>query len=71
MILVFHNSTISMHTFYNMKFNIIFKNSCPTYLTEVDKKQYKDELSNSKNYPKMESLGREFKLAVCDHMAPD
>ena len=62
MILVFYNSAMSMHYFYNQKLKIIFKKSL-SYLPPkvVMKANMKAELSNSKNYPKMESPGRGYK----------
>ena len=54
MILVFYNSAKSMHYFYNQKLKIILKKI-------VMKANMKAELSNSKNYPKMESPGKGYK----------
>lgn len=57
---MFCNSTLSMHRFYNQKFKI--KKSL-SYLPPrvVIKTNMKDELSNSKGDPKMESVGRGLK----------
>lgn len=63
MILVFYNSAMSMHYFYNQKFKIIKKKKFLSYLPPkvVLKANMKAELSNSKNCPKMESPGRGYK----------
>lgn len=62
MILVFYNSAMSTHYFYNKKLKITLKKSL-SYLSPrvVINTNMKAELSNSKNYPKMEYPGRGFK----------